>query len=44
MLRCELKRTLFARIDAAMAKIQAMDDGFGNWAAFGDKILAEEDD
>jgi hypothetical protein len=21
-----------------------MDDGFGNWAAFGDKILAEEDD
>jgi hypothetical protein len=27
-----------------MAKIQAMDDGFGNWAAFGDEILAEEDD
>jgi hypothetical protein len=26
-----------------MAKICAMDDGFGNWAAFGDKILAKED-
>jgi hypothetical protein len=26
-----------------MAKIRAMDDGFGNWAAFGDKTLAEED-
>jgi hypothetical protein len=35
---------LFARIDAVMAKIRAMDDGFGNWAAFGDDILAEEDD
>jgi hypothetical protein len=35
---------LFARVDAIMAKIRAMDDGFGNWAAFGDKIFAEEDD
>ncbi len=35
---------LFARVDVVMAKIQAMDDGFGNWAAFGDEILAEEDD
>jgi hypothetical protein len=35
---------LFARVDAVMAKIQAMDDGFGNIAAFGDEILAEEDD
>jgi hypothetical protein len=34
---------LFARVNAVMAKIQAMDDGFGNWAAFGDKILAKED-
>ncbi len=34
---------LFARVDAVMVKIRAMDDGFGNWAAFGDKILAEED-
>ncbi len=34
---------LFARVDIVMAKIRAMDDGFGNWAAFGDKILAEED-
>jgi hypothetical protein len=35
---------LFARVDVIMAEIQAMDDGFGNWAAFGDKILAKEDD
>ncbi len=35
---------LFACVDVVMAKIQVMDDGFGNWAAFGDKILAEEDD
>jgi hypothetical protein len=34
---------LFARVNVVMAKIQAMDDGFGNWAAFGDKILAKED-
>jgi hypothetical protein len=34
----------FARVDAVMAKIRAMDDGFGNWAAFGDKLLVEEDD
>jgi hypothetical protein len=34
----------FARVDVGMAKIRAMDDGFGNWAAFGDKILAKEDD
>jgi hypothetical protein len=34
---------LFACVDAVMAKIRAMDDGFGNWAAFGDKILAKED-
>jgi hypothetical protein len=27
-----------------MAKIRAMDDGFGNWAAFSDEILAKEDD
>jgi hypothetical protein len=32
-----------ARVDVVMAKIRAMDDGFGNWAAFGDEILAEED-
>ncbi len=32
---------LFACIDAVMAKIRAMDDGLGNWAAFGDKILAD---
>ncbi len=35
---------LFAHVDIVMAKIRAMDDGFGNWAAFGDEILAEEDD
>jgi hypothetical protein len=35
---------LFTRVDVIMAEIQAMDDGFGNWAAFGDKILAKEDD
>jgi hypothetical protein len=34
---------LFARVDVIMAKIQAMDDSFGNWAAFGDDILAKED-
>jgi hypothetical protein len=34
----------FARVDAVMAKIRAMDDGFGNWAAFGDELLVEEDD
>ncbi len=34
---------LFARVEAVMAKIRAMDDGFGNWAAFGDKILTKED-
>jgi hypothetical protein len=34
---------LFACVEVVMAKIQAMDDGFGNWAAFGDKILAKED-
>jgi hypothetical protein len=33
----------FACIDAIMAKIQAMDDCFGNWAAFGNKLLAKED-
>jgi hypothetical protein len=27
-----------------MAKIRVMDDCFGNWAAFGNKLLAEEDD
>jgi hypothetical protein len=32
----------FARVDAIMAKIQAMDDSFGDWAAFGDKLLAKE--
>ncbi len=35
---------LFACVDAIMAKIQAMGDGFGNWTAFGDEILAVEDD
>ncbi len=35
---------LFACVEIIMAKIRAMDDSFGNWAAFGDKILAEEDD
>ncbi len=34
----------FAHVDALMAKILAMDDGFGNWAAFGDELLVEEDD
>jgi hypothetical protein len=34
----------FACIDAVMAKIRAMDDGFGNWAAFSDELLAEEND
>jgi hypothetical protein len=33
----------FASVDAVMAKIRAMDDGFGNWAAFGDKLLVKED-
>jgi hypothetical protein len=32
-----------ACVDAVMAKIQAMDDGFGNWAEFGDELLVEED-
>ncbi len=35
---------LFARVDAVMVEIQAMDDGFDNWAAFGDDILTKEDD
>jgi hypothetical protein len=35
---------LFACIDVVMAEIRAIDDGFGNWAAFGNEILAEEDD
>jgi hypothetical protein len=34
----------FARVDAVMAKIRAIDDGFGNWAAFGDELLVKEDD
>ncbi len=34
----------FARVDAIMAKIRVMDDCFGNWAAFGNELLAEEDD
>ncbi len=34
----------FARVDAVMAEIRAMDDGFGNWAAFGDELLVKEDD
>jgi hypothetical protein len=33
----------FARVDTIMAKIQAMDDCFGDWAAFGNKLLAKED-
>ncbi len=36
--------TRFARVDAIMAKIRAMDDSFGNWTAFGDKLLVEEDE
>jgi hypothetical protein len=32
----------FACIDAVMAKIRAMDDSFGDWAAFGNKLLAKE--
>jgi hypothetical protein len=32
----------FARVDATMAKIQAMDDGFENWAAAREKALADE--
>ena len=35
---------LFACVDIVMAKIQDMDDGFGNWAAFGDEILNDEGD
>ncbi len=35
--------TLFARADAIVAKIRAMDDSFGNWTAFGDKLLVKED-
>jgi hypothetical protein len=34
---------LYAHVEVIMDKIQAMDDDFGNWAAFGDKILAKED-
>ncbi len=34
---------LFARVDAIMAEIRAMDGGFGNWAAFGDELLVKED-
>jgi hypothetical protein len=34
----------FARVDVVMAEIRAMDDSFGNWAAFGNEILAKEDD
>jgi hypothetical protein len=33
----------FAHVDIVMAKIRVMDDGFGNWAAFSDEILAKED-
>ncbi len=33
---------LFARVDAIMAKIQAMDDGFENRAAEREKALANE--
>jgi hypothetical protein len=34
--------TLFARVDATMAKIQAMDDGFENRAAAREKALADK--
>ncbi len=34
----------FTRVDAVMAKIRATDEGFGNWAAFGDELLVKEDD
>jgi hypothetical protein len=33
---------LFARVDAVMAEIRAIDDGFGNWAAFGDELKDDE--
>ncbi len=31
----------FTRVDATMAKIQAIDDGFENWAAAREKALAD---
>jgi hypothetical protein len=34
----------FACVDAVMAEIRAMDNGFGNWAAFDDELLIEEED
>jgi hypothetical protein len=34
--------TLFARVDDTMAEIQAMDDGFENWAAAREKALADK--
>ncbi len=41
--RIEAYATPFiARVDAVMAEIRAMDDGFGNWAAFGDELLVKE--
>ncbi len=33
----------FACVDAIMAKIQVMDDCFGNWAAFGNELHTKED-
>ncbi len=33
----------FARVDTIMAEIRAMDDCIGVWAAFGDELLAKED-
>jgi hypothetical protein len=36
--------TLFACVDAIMAKIQAMDDGFGNWVAAREKALTNKAD
>jgi hypothetical protein len=36
--------TLFACVDNIMAEIQAMDDGFGNQAAAGEKALADKAD
>jgi hypothetical protein len=35
---------LLLTLTSSWPKIRAMDDGFGNWAAFGDEILGKEDD
>ncbi len=38
----DVARQFFARVDATMAKIQAMDDGFENLAAAQEKVLADK--